>query len=91
MELWSQTHLRTLLPAIIGMLLLSALLRILLRNKPLKIRMIPFQALAVLLVLLEIGKQVLSLSRGYDLYHLPFHFCSMQKFPHIQKSYFVLY
>ena len=88
MELWSQTHLRTLLPAIIGMLLLSALLRILLRNKPLKIRMIPFQALAVLLVLLEIGKQVLSLSRGYDLYHLPFHFCSMLIFLPITMAFY---
>jgi hypothetical protein len=26
---------------------------------------------------LEIGKQAVSLSRGYDLYHLPFHFCSL--------------
>lgn len=77
MELWTQTHWQTLFPAIIGMLLLSLLLRILLRDQPLKIRMIPFQVLAVLLVLLEIGKQALSLRAGYDLYHLPFHFCSM--------------
>jgi len=29
------------------------------------------------IVLLEIGKQWYSLANGYDLYHLPFHFCSL--------------
>ena len=30
-----------------------------------------------LLLALEVGKQGVSLGRGYDLYHLPFHFCSL--------------
>ena len=77
MELWTQAHGRTLLPAIVVMALIAAILRLTLGKKPLKIRMIPFQILACLLVVLEIGKQVLSLREGYDLYHLPFHFCSM--------------
>jgi hypothetical protein len=67
----------TLLPALAVMLGIGILLRVLLKNKPVAVRMIPLQVLAVIIVLLEIGKQVLSLQRGYDLYHLPFHFCSL--------------
>ena len=47
------------------------------RQKSLNIRMIPFQILACVIIALEIGKQALSLHEGYDLYHLPFHFCSL--------------
>lgn len=77
MVLWTPTHVQTLLPAIVVMLVFAAILRLTLGKKERKIRMIPFQIFACVLVLLEIGKQGLSLYRGYDLYHLPFHFCSM--------------
>ena len=77
MQLWTPTHVRTLLPAIVVMVLIALVLRLTLGKKERKIRMIPFQILACLLVVLEIGKQVLSLRGGYDLYHLPFHFCSI--------------
>ena len=39
--------------------------------------MIPIKILAVILVLLEIGKQVTSFRNGYDLYHIPLHYCSI--------------
>ena len=77
MELWSPAHIKTLLPAMGVMLLLSILLRVLLGKKDLKIRMIPVQIIAVILLALEVGKQVVSFSRGYDLYHIPLHFCSL--------------
>lgn len=77
MTLWTPTHVQTLLPAIIVMLVIAVVLRLTLGKKDRKIRMIPFQVFACVLVLLEIGKQGLSLSRGYDLYNLPFHFCSI--------------
>ena len=77
MTLWTPTHVQTLLPAIIVMLILAAILRLTLGKKDRETRMIPFQFFSCALVVLEIGKQVLSLYRGYDLYHLPFHFCSM--------------
>lgn len=80
MELWTSEHIKTLLPALAVMLLIGEVLRFFLKNKPLHIRMIPIQVLAVVLVALEIGKQVLSLKEGYDLYYLPFHFCSMYIF-----------
>lgn len=77
MGLWTYEHGVTLIPALIAMCGIGALLRWQLRKKDLNIRMIPFQILAVVLFLIEVGKQVLSLKEGYDLYHLPFHFCSL--------------
>ena len=77
MELWTQEHKQQLIPSLIVMVVMAIVLRIFLGKKDLKIRMIPFQILACFIVLLEIGKQAYSLSKGYDLYHLPFHFCSL--------------
>ena len=48
-----------------------------LKENSFSVRVIPFQILACVIFLLEIGKQIVSLIRGYDLYHLPFHFCSL--------------
>ena len=77
MELWSVTHAKTLIPSMVIMLIISILLRLLLIKKDLKIRMIPFQILAVIIFIIEAGKQITSLINGYDLYHLPFHVCSI--------------
>lgn len=77
MQLWTPEHVKTLLPAVAVMILLAWGLRIWLGKKPLKVRMIPLQIATCVLLLLELGKQVLSLQRGYDLYHLPFHYCSL--------------
>lgn len=77
MGLWTKEHALTLLPALAVMLLIGAVLRKVMGNKSMKLRMIPLQILACIILILEIGKQAVSLSRGYDLYHLPFHFCSL--------------
>ncbi len=77
MELWTLEHFKTLLPTTIVMVLVALSLRAWLGKKPLHIRMIPFQAATCLLLALELGKQLLSLGQGYDLYHLPFHYCSL--------------
>lgn len=77
MGLWTVTHAKTVLPAVVAMLLLAALLGHVLHKKPLKIRMLPMQVIAVMLLLLEVGKQWISLKRGYDLYHIPLHYCSL--------------
>lgn len=77
MQLWTMEHAKTLLPAVVVMLLASLGLRAWLGKKPLKVRMIPLQITTCVLLLLEVGKQVLSLKQGYDLYHLPFHYCSL--------------
>ena len=77
MELWAKEQIQTLPWSIAAMLLLAVILRMTLGKRSLTIRMIPFQIVAVIAFAIEIGKQAVSLQRGYDLYHLPFHFCSL--------------
>lgn len=77
MELWTKEHFWQLVPSVIIMIIIALVLNKFIGNKPLKIRMIPFQILAVLLFISEIGKQVISFSRGYNLYHIPLHVCSL--------------
>lgn len=77
MSLWTAAHARTILPALVLMLGLSLLLRRILKGKSLKLRMLPVQIIAVLLLLLEVGKQAVSFASGYDLYHIPLHICSL--------------
>lgn len=77
MELWTRQHAVTLLPSLAVMLLITAGLKLWLGKRSFRVRMIPIQIIAVLIFLLEVGKQGLSLKQGYDLYCLPFHFCSL--------------
>lgn len=77
MELWTKEHFWQLIPTEIVMIIIAIILNKLIGKKSLKIRMIPFQILAVLLFLSEIGKQYFSIQRGYDLYHIPLHVCSL--------------
>ena len=77
MELWTPQHAKTLLPAMAVMLVLTVVLRLTLGNQSRKVRMIPLQVIAVILLILEVMKQIYSFSRGYDLYHIPLHFCSL--------------
>lgn len=77
MVLWTPEHIKTQLPAMGIMLVIAVLLRLWLGKKSFKIRMIPLQIIAVIFLLLEVGKQIVSFSRGYDLYHIPLHFCSL--------------
>lgn len=77
MELWTQAHRDTLIPATVLMALLAMVLRRFLGKKDLEVRMLPLKIVACLVLLLELGKQGVSLAKGYDLYCLPFHFCSL--------------
>ena len=67
MELWTRQHTITLLPALAVMLLIAVGLKLWLGKKSFRVRMIPIQVIAVLILLLEVGKQGLSLAQGYDL------------------------
>ena len=80
MELWTKEHALQLIPCLAVMLLICFVLRLTLGKKSLKIRMIPMQVIAVLIVLLELGKQYVAIREQYvtgDWYSLPFHFCSL--------------
>jgi hypothetical protein len=77
MQLWTYEHVISILPVQAVLVWIAFLLRRWLGKRVMRIRMIPFQIVSVLLLLLEVGKQIISLAHGYDLYHLPFHFCSL--------------
>ena len=77
MQLWTPEHMKTLLPATAVFLVVAVIARLTIGKKELRIRMLPVQILAVIIILLEIGKQVMSFVKGYDLYHIPLHYCSM--------------
>lgn len=77
MQLWTKMHAITLIPSFIVMVLFAILLARLIGNKDEKIRMIPIQIIAVIIIVIEIIKQVQSLVEGYDLYFIPLHFCSL--------------
>ncbi|MBR4017607.1 MAG: YwaF family protein [Oscillospiraceae bacterium] len=77
MQLWEKEQVYTLLPAIGVMLILAFVLHKTLGNKSEQIRRIPLQIITVILLGLEVVKQLCSILKGYDLYHLPFHYCSL--------------
>ena len=73
MQLWTDMHIKTLLPSILIMAAVALILGKCLAKRSERIRMLPFQFLAVFLFVLEIFKQLKSFSQGYDLYHIPLH------------------
>ena len=76
--LWTKLHAITILPAFVVFIALGFFLAKLLRGKSDKVRYIPFQIITVALLVLEVLKQYSSIKTGnYDLYFLPFHFCSL--------------
>jgi len=76
-QLWEKEQIQTLLPAIGVMVVLAIILRLTLGKREEKARRIPLQIIAVILLALEVGKQTLSIIKGYDLYHIPLHYCSL--------------
>lgn len=77
MPFWTKLHLMTILPTFLILILISLFLRKHLIKKPYETRMIPIKIIAVLLVVFEIAKQICSFVVGYDLFHIPLHFCSI--------------
>lgn len=82
MKFWTPEHIKSQIPAMIAIAVITVVLRLALGKADRRVRIIPLQVIAVLLVLLEIGKQVASFRRpgGYDLYSIPLHFCSIYLF-----------
>lgn len=79
MELWTKEHALLLVPAYIVMLIISIILAHFLKDKDEKYKMLPIKIIAVILVVLEIAKQIYNLASpdGYRLKVLPLHFCSL--------------
>lgn len=79
MGLWTLTHFLQIIPTFILLAVLSALTALLLRKCPTRVKFIPLQVIAVLLLVLEVMKQINSIGPdgSYNLYSLPFHYCSL--------------
>lgn len=79
MGLWTLTHFYAIIPAFIVFAGIAVLLGFLLKNKSEETKLLPLRIIASAILLLELAKQVISLSRdgGYDFYHLPLHYCSL--------------
>ena len=76
--LWTKLHAITIIPTFIVFILFSVLLSKLLAGKSDRVRRIPLQIISVTLLVLEALKQYGSIRTGdYDLYFLPFHYCSL--------------
>lgn len=74
---WSRYRAITLIPVFLFIIIFSYFLYQFLKNKDEKKRMIPIVVVTIVLLVLEFFKQLLSIIRGYDLYHIPLHFCSL--------------
>ena len=57
MQLWTPEHIKTVIPATILMIVVAIILKITIGKKSEEIRYIPFQIVAVALLVLEIAKQ----------------------------------
>jgi len=76
--MWTLTHLITMIPTFVVFFGIAFLVGFLLRGKSEIIRSIPLQIIAAILIIMEVIKQTRSFGEnGYDLYSLPFHFCSL--------------
>lgn len=61
---------------LVGIIGIAILLGFLLRNKSEKIRRLPLLVVTIILIVLEVIKQVRSIVKGYDMWTFPLHFCS---------------
>ena len=74
---WSRFRAYTLIPVFIVIILFSFFLYKIIKNKEDNKKMLPIMIVTIVLLVLEFFKQLLSIIRGYDLYHIPLHFCSL--------------
>jgi hypothetical protein len=76
MEFWPTEHLCVIPPSFVVMIAITIVLKYTIGKYPLAVRLIPIKIIGVILIILELMKQIYSLITGYDLFDLPFQFCS---------------
>ena len=77
MGLWSKLHAFTVLPIFFAWIIVSFIIYKFLNKKAANTKYVPLKIISIILIILEIIKQVRSLVIGYDLYYIPLHFCSL--------------
>ena len=74
---WSSSQIEVLPIALVVVIALSVIIPYLTRNKSELIRRIPLIVIASIMLILEVVKQIYNIVIGYNLWTLPFHFCSL--------------
>lgn len=74
---WSSSQIVVLPFALIVVIALSVIISYLTHGKSELVRKIPLILVASVMLILEVIKQIYNIVIGYDLWTLPFHFCSM--------------
>lgn len=74
---WTYIHVITLIPALVIFVVFAIALGLWLKKYDENVRLIPIHFITVLLVALELIKQVKSLIAGYQLTKLPLYYCSL--------------
>lgn len=74
---WSNSQFIVLPITIIVTLVISFLLNKFLKDRDDKIKELPLKLIAVVIVVLEIIKQIRCIVVGYSLYNIPLHYCSL--------------
>jgi hypothetical protein len=78
MGLWTKEHFFVIMPSFIVFIIFAVILGKLLKGKSEKTKYIPLQIITIILLALEFMKQGYNMKDGgYDLYALPFHYCSL--------------
>lgn len=78
MGLWTKEHFYLIVPSFIVFIVFAVILGKLLKGKSEKTRYLPLQIITLVLLALEFMKQGYNMKDdGYDLYALPFHYCSL--------------
>ena len=79
MGLWTLTHLWQIVPTFLAFAVLTFIAAKLLGKRSEKVRKIPLQVITVILLVLEVLKQINSFGEDgtYNMYSLPFHYCSL--------------
>lgn len=74
---WSRAEWFVLPAMILFIIVITFLLRILLKNRSIYEKYSPFKYISIFLVILELIKQVVNVIDGFNTWNLPLHYCSM--------------
>lgn len=74
---WTEADKRVLPIALLVIIILTLVVYIIFRKKSDKIKNIPLIIITISMLVMEVAKQTISIRQGYDLWHVPLHFCSL--------------
>ncbi len=78
MGLWTKEHFYTIIPSFIVFIIFAVIFGKFMKGKSEKTKYLPLQIITLVLLALEFMKQGYNIKDdGYDLYALPFHYCSL--------------